>query len=66
MGEKNSGVDLMTFTVYLKTDEGNQISNILSSNIDTFQCAVVEITDGLLKKGKYYVPLGNILFIKED
>jgi len=55
----------MAFVVYLKETEGNEISNILETHIKKFNVATLEISNGLLKKGSYYIPVEHILFIKE-
>lgn len=55
----------MTFTVYLKKDEGNQISDVLNIGIKTFNVTTLEISNGLLKKGDYHIPIDHILFIRE-
>jgi len=55
----------MAFKVYLRKDVGNQISLILAEGIKEFTVNTLEISDGLLKKGSYYIPVEHILFIKE-
>jgi len=56
----------MAFTVYLKKDLGQQINNILGTNVKVTTVATLNISDGLLKKGNYYIPVENILFIEEE
>jgi len=56
----------MSFTVYLKKDEGNQINHILGTNVKVTTVATLNISDGLLKKGNYYIPVDHILFIEEE
>jgi len=53
------------FKVYLKKNEGNEISNVLDLSIKSFTVPILEISNGLLKKGNYYVPIQHILFINE-
>jgi len=55
----------MVFEIYLKDDIGNQIATILNEEIKVTTAPTLDITDGLLKKGKYYIPVEHILFIKE-
>lgn len=55
----------MTYTVYLKKQEGNEISTILGQGVKKFDVATLTISSGLLKKGDYYIPIEHILFIKE-
>lgn len=55
----------MSFTIYLKKTEGNEISGILGMGIKQFSVTTLNITDGLLKKGNYYLPVCHILFIEE-
>jgi len=55
----------MSFIIYLKEDIGNQISAILDEPIKEITVTTLNISDGLLKKGNYYIPLEHILFIKE-
>lgn len=55
----------MAYVIYLKKDEGNQISEILEMGIKQFTVPTLSIIDGLLKKGNYYIPVQHILFIKE-
>lgn len=55
----------MPFEIYFKKDEGNQISTILNESIKITTVATLTITNGLLKKGNYYIPIEHILFIKE-
>ena len=55
----------MTYQVYIKNYEGNEISNILNKEIKQFNIATIDINNGLLKKGSYYIPVEHILFIEE-
>jgi hypothetical protein len=53
------------FKITLKHDIGNEISNITGQGIKTFNVATLDINNGLLKKGNYYIPIQHILFIEE-
>ena len=55
----------MSFDVYLKKTEGNQISEILGTGIKKFNVNTLSIQNGLLTKGSYQIPIEHILFIKE-
>lgn len=55
----------MPYVVYLKKQEGNKINLILSTNVKQFNVTNLEISNGLLKKGNYYIPVEHILFIQE-
>lgn len=51
----------MVFIVTLKEHIGNEINK----GIKTFNVSTLEINNGLLKKGSYYIPVNHILFIEE-
>ena len=51
----------MVFQITLKDNIGNEINK----GIKTFNVTTLNITDGLLKKGSYYIPVNHILFIEE-
>ena len=55
----------MPYVVYLKENEGQQINNILELNLKSFNVSTLDISNNLLKKGNYYIPVEHILFIKE-
>ncbi len=55
----------MSFKVYLKRNIGYQIANIDQDLPIVFSVQTLQITDGLLKKGAYSIPLTHILFIQE-
>lgn len=55
----------MSFDVYLKKDVSNEIANKLNEIPDKITVSSLTIVNGLLQKGNYYIPIGNILFIKE-
>lgn len=55
----------MSFEIYLKKEIGNEIGYILGEGFKTVTVSTLDISDGLLKKGSYYVPVEHILFIKE-
>ena len=55
----------MAFKVYLKKSEGNQISHILGVGVKSFTVDSIQLGSGLLQHGAYYIPIVNILFIKE-
>jgi hypothetical protein len=55
----------MPFEIILKEDIGNQIADLLKEKIKTTMVNQLTINNGLLKKGNYYIPLCNILLIKE-
>jgi len=55
------------FKVYLKDNIGNEISQIITQvpkeiEVDTLQI----VNNCFLQKGKYLIPITNILFIKEE
>jgi len=51
----------MSFDITLQENIGNEIG----LGIKTFNVVTLNITNGLLKKGDYYIPVEHILFIKE-
>lgn len=55
----------MTFEIHLKKQIGNEIGFILGEGFKIVYVSTLNITDGLLKKGDYYIPIEHILFIKE-
>lgn len=60
----------MVFEVHLKKECGNEINSHLSEHGDImvgkhFNVTALNITDGLLKKGNYYLPLSCIIYINE-
>ena len=55
----------MVFEIYVKDEIGNQISSIEGELPKIVTVTALEIADGLLKKGNYYIPVEHILFIKE-
>lgn len=55
----------MTFEIYLKKDIGNQIREFVPNVEKIISVDSLEINNGLLKKGSYYIPIEHILFIKE-
>ena len=55
----------MSYVVYLKTYEANEISIHRGLSVSKFTVQTLEISNGLLKKGDYYIPVEHILFIEE-
>lgn len=55
----------MPYEIHLKEDYGNRISDILKIPIKKISVPTLTISNGLLQKNNYYIPLDNILFIKE-
>ena len=55
----------MSFEIYLKRGEGNQIGKILGASVRQLNAQTLTVSDGFLKVGAYYVPFNNILFVKE-
>lgn len=55
----------MSFDVHLKKAEANETSHILGVGIRSFNVSTLDISDGLLVKGSYRIPVEHILFIKE-
>jgi len=55
----------MAFRIYLKKEEGNDIvkAGIIESKI--VEVSTLDYVAGSLKIGSYYLPLNNILFVKE-
>jgi len=49
------------FKVTIKENIGNEIDR----DVKTFNVSTLEINNGLLKKGNYYIPIEHILFIEE-
>lgn len=43
----------------------DNIGNEIGKNVKTFNVSTLEINNGLLKKGNYYIPIEHILFIEE-
>lgn len=54
----------MTFEIYLKKELGNDIAQYVDVG-KMFAVTTLNITDGLLKKGAYQIPIEHVLFIKE-
>jgi len=52
------------FKVYLKNKEGNEISLVKQTG-KIIELNQLNITDGCVTFGNYYLPLNNILFIEE-
>jgi len=55
----------MSYMVYLKDEEGNQISDILGISAKRLGVDQLEYIAGSLKIGPYYLPISNILFVQE-
>jgi len=55
----------MAFEIHFKNDIANQINIIKNIDAKNITVSTLNITDGLLKKGNYYIPVENILFIEE-
>lgn len=55
----------MSFVIYLKKEIQNEISTYISEVSKIITVSNLNISDGLLKKGNYYIPIEHILFIKE-
>jgi len=55
----------MPFEIYLKTEIAFQINHYENIDGHTVTVNTLDITDGLFKKGDYYIPIDHILFIKE-
>ena len=55
----------MVFTVYLKDDIGNQLGELLGKGMKSFNVGTLSISDGLLTKGDYRIPINHILLVVE-
>jgi hypothetical protein len=55
----------MAFTIHIKEEIGNQISERLGNNYKTVTSSSLTITDGFLIKGNFRIPIEHILFIEE-
>jgi len=55
----------MSFKIYIRDDIGNHITAIDEDLPKIFNVISLNITDGMLIKGKYRIPLEHILFIQE-
>lgn len=55
----------MAYVVYLKNNIGNMILQIDQDLPKQFTTSTLQITDGLLTKGDYKIPVEHILFIHE-
>jgi len=55
----------MPFKIYIRDDIGNQICNINQDLPKIFNVTTLNITDGMLVKGDYRIPIEHILFIQE-
>ena len=54
----------MAFEITLKDDIGNEIS-LYRDLPKQITVPTLDINNGLLKKGSYYIPIDHILFIEE-
>jgi hypothetical protein len=55
----------MSFIIYVKKEIGNNISRYLNIPIKQFTTETLDISNGLLTKGAYKIPIEHILFIEE-
>jgi len=55
----------MAYKVYLKDNIGNELAGYIEDLPKAFITSTLQITDGLLKKGIYQIPVEHILFIEE-
>ena len=55
----------MSYKIYLKDDIANEINNKIGSNVKEFTVTDLVITNGLIHKGSYSIPIQSILFIEE-
>lgn len=55
----------MSYIVYIKDNIGNMIGGIDQNLPKQFTTGTLQITDGLLKKSNYLIPVEHILFIEE-
>lgn len=56
----------MSYVVYIKDNIGNMIGAIDPDLPKQVTLPVLNINDGLLYAGNYKIPIGHILFIKEE
>ena len=54
----------MPYRIYLKDDIGNEISTIMNVP-KIIDVTTLDLSDGLLTKGAYKIPIQHILFIEE-
>ena len=55
----------MSFKIYIRDYAGNEIADIDPGLPKIFNTAQLNITDGMLVKGNYRIPIEHILFIQE-
>ena len=55
----------MTFIITIKKEIQNEVSTYLEDVTKQITVTTLNISDGLLKKGSYYIPVSHILFIEE-
>lgn len=55
----------MSFKIYIRDSIGNEIQMIAPGLPKIFNVAMLNITDGMLVKGNYRIPVEHILFIQE-
>lgn len=55
----------MAYVVYIKDNVGNMIGEIDADLPKHFTVQTLQIANGLIKKGNYYLPVEHILFIHE-
>ena len=55
----------MVYRVTLKGNIHSEIDKYFQGIERKIEVATLNITDGLLKKGSYYIPVEHILFIEE-
>lgn len=55
----------MAYLITIKKDIQNQISQYITGVNKQITVSTLEINNGLLKKGSYYIPVEHILFIEE-
>lgn len=55
----------MSFKIYIRDGIGNEIHNVDPYLPKVLDVANLNITDGMLIKGNYRIPVEHILFIQE-
>ncbi len=55
----------MSFKIYIRDEIGNEIHKVDAALPKVFNSANLNITDGMLVKGNYRIPVEHILFIQE-
>jgi len=55
----------MPFEIHLKDEIANDIAAILNVGFKPITVSTLNISDGLLTKGNYKIPVEHILFIEE-